>query len=489
MKILLFILTMATFAYPFSFIKHEAPDREGPTLLVIGGIHGNEPGSYFSASILSQYYTINKGNLWIVPNLNSLSIAMNSRGVNGDMNRKFADINPTDPDISIVQEIQQIIIDPKVDLILNLHDGHGFYRKEYQSTIFNPTAWGQTCVIDQESLDGNQTYKDLDKIALAVQEEVNDGLIQDHHCFAIRNTNTRFDDEEMKHSLTFFAINHNKPAFAIETSKNLPTLHEKVFYQLRAIEGYMHYMGITYTRSFDLDIENIKNILKYDGNVTINNTISLNFENLRNELSFIPLQSESNDFKFSHPLGFVVNKRGKYDLYVGNRKTCSLTPSFHEVSEYEDEVTIEIDKNLKNISFATEFFVNADFKVILHNKDMRVNIIGYSSSKGPDEANMHVSIKDLDPKYSLDSNHKVYRVEFYKGNRFCGMILAHFKLGYEMSIQHTFSTIVSANPYRRDFYLSTLNSISEVSSPSFSKEQYAISFLNTKGLYLSTYRY
>ncbi|MFZ3052687.1 MAG: hypothetical protein WA099_04700 [Sulfuricurvum sp.] len=50
-----------------------------------------------------------------------------------------------------------------------------------------------------------------------------------------------------------------------------------------------------------------------------------------------------------------------------------------------------------------------------------------------------------------------------------------------MSIQHTFSTILSANPYRKDFYLSTLNSITDIASPSFSKEQYAISFLNTKG--------
>lgn len=418
---------MTSLVYPFSFIKHETPDQKGPTLLVIGGIHGNEPGSYFSASILTQYYTINKGNLWVVPNLNSLSIAMNSRGINGDMNRKFADINPTDPDLKIVQEIKQIITDPKVDLILNLHDGHGFYRKEYQNTIFNPTAWGQTCVIDQESLDSNHTYKNLDKIALAVQEDVNGDLIQDHHCFAIRNTNTRFDDEAMKHSLTFFAINNNKPAFAIETSKNLPTLHEKVFYQLRAIEGYMRYMGISYTRSFNLDSENIKNILKYDGNVTINNTIALNFKNLRNELSFIPLQSESNDFKFSHPLGFVVNKSTKNDLYIGNRKVCSITPSFHEVGEYNDKISIEIDKNQKNITFATEFFVNADFKVILPNKDMRVNIIGYSPVDGTDEANKHVSIKDLDPKYSLDTNHKIYRVEFYKGNRFCGMVLAHFK--------------------------------------------------------------
>jgi hypothetical protein len=49
-----------------------------------------------------------------------------------------------------------------------------------------------------------------------------------------------------------------------------------------------------------------------------------------------------------------------------------------------------------------------------------------------------------------------------------------------MSKQQPFSTIVSANPYRKDYYASNLNTISQVTSPSFSKEQYAISFLNTK---------
>jgi hypothetical protein len=425
--LLLFSLFYYSYALPFSFIKHEASNQQGPTLLVIGGIHGNEPGSYFAASILSQYYTINKGNLWVVPNLNQMSIAMNSRGINGDMNRKFAEINTTDPDINIVQEMQKIILDPKVDLILNLHDGHGFYRKEYKNTIFNPGAWGQTCVIDQESLDGEHPYKDLDKIAIAVRQELNNNLIENHHCFDIRNTNTRFDDEAMKHSLTFFAINHNKPAFAIETSKNLPTLHEKVFYQLRAIEGYMHYMGIEYTKSFELNSENIKIILNDDGNVTINSTTSLKFENLRNELSFIPLQSESNNFKFSHPLGVVVKNKNKFDLYIGNRKTTSIVPSFHEVSNYDGNISIEIDNNQTNIAFATEFFVTADFKVILDDKELRVNIIGYSPKKRTNEANQHISIDDLDPKHSLDRDHKVYRVEFYRGNNFCGMILAHFK--------------------------------------------------------------
>ena len=49
------------------------------------------------------------------------------------------------------------------------------------------------------------------------------------------------------------------------------------------------------------------------------------------------------------------------------------------------------------------------------------------------------------------------------------------------STQQTYSTTVSANPYKGDFYGSSLNTISRVASPSFSKEQSTISFLNTKG--------
>lgn len=47
--------------------------------------------------------------------------------------------------------------------------------------------------------------------------------------------------------------------------------------------------------------------------------------------------------------------------------------------------------------------------------------------------------------------------------------------------QQTYSTIVSADPYKGDFYVGTFNTISSIASPSFSKDQYSVSFLNTKG--------
>jgi hypothetical protein len=53
------------------------------------------------------------------------------------------------------------------------------------------------------------------------------------------------------------------------------------------------------------------------------------------------------------------------------------------------------------------------------------------------------------------------------------------------SKQQVYSTIISANPYKGDYYSGALNTLSKTSSPSFAKEQYAVSFLNTKG-FIST---
>jgi len=53
----------------------------------------------------------------------------NQRGIYGDMNRKFSTISKDDKDLKNIEKIKSLILDKKVDLILNLHDGHGFIDK------------------------------------------------------------------------------------------------------------------------------------------------------------------------------------------------------------------------------------------------------------------------------------------------------------------------------------------------------------------------
>jgi hypothetical protein len=408
-------------------IKKENSDSN-ITLLVIGGIHGDEPGGYFAASILATHYKIHSKNLWIVPNLNKESIIKNNRGINGDMNRKFSILAHNDKDKETVEEIKKIITQKNVSLVLNLHDGNGFYRKTDKGNIFNPNAWGQTCVIDQCNL-SNQPFGDLNKIAADIKERINQKLIEEHHTFDIKNTNTKFDDEAMQLSLTYFAVTNNKPAFAIESSKNLPSLSQKVFYHLLAIEEFMNIMEISFERTFELSEQNLVAILDNYGNLNINNNIFIDLTNIKKFLSFIPIKLESNAFKFSNPLGSVVREGQNFVVYIGNKKVTTLSSQYFEMLEpckKEKEFDVIVDGKRTSLDFTSDFFVNDDFKII--KKDgYRVNVIGYKAAGQVDESGIAIRLQDFDRRFSMDVDGLVYRVEFYKNDEFCSISKVHFR--------------------------------------------------------------
>ena len=422
-----FILLLATSLFGKVQLIQKQNNDSNITLLVIGGIHGNEPGGYFAASVLATHYTIQSKNLWIVPNLNQASIINNKRGIHGDMNRKFAKIAKHDKDKETIKEIKDIILSKNVSLVLNLHDGHGFYRLKNQGSIFNPNAWGQTCVIDQCNLNEHQKFGNLDNIASKVKRNINKKLLKKHHSFNVKNTKTKYDDEAMQLSLTYFAVTNNKPAFAIETSKNLSSLSQKVFYQLMAIEEFMKIMNIKFTRNFPLNENEIAKIIKNYGTLQINGNILLNLSDIKKSLSFIPIKSKGNVLRFSHPLGDFKKVRGNYVLYVGNKKLTTLKPQYFKIAKNcQKNFDILIDGTKTSIKNTSDFFINDDFE-ILQNKGYRVNIIGYHAQGHVDESGIKINRKDLNKRYSIDKSNKIYRVEFYKNDEFCSMNMVHFR--------------------------------------------------------------
>jgi len=410
-----------------NLIKKENPDSN-TTLLVIGGIHGNEPGGYYAPSILATHYKILSKNLWIIPNLNEASILKFRRGIHGDMNRKFAHIKQNDKDKETVDAIKKIILLPRISLILNLHDGHGFYRKKSQGRIYNPKAWGQTCVIDQCKLLKKTPYFNLGKIAQEVKDDINQKLLKKHHSFNVKNTHTQRDHyKDMQQSLTYFAIQHYKPAFAIETSKRLSSLSQKVFYQLVAIESYMKIMGIKYTRDFKLNKNSINKIIKNYGTLEINHNILLNLNDIKKSLSYIPIKSKYNSFKFSNPLGSVKKVRGRYFIYIANHLVLKLKPQYFVMAaDCQEKYAFDVDGKKVLVPKASEIFVSDDFKISKTNKS-RVNVIGYYKQGVKNESGIVISYKNLNKKYAVDKRGKIFRVEFYKNNEFCSMVMVHFK--------------------------------------------------------------
>lgn len=409
----------------FNLYKKEGKIK-GNTLLIIGGIHGDEPGGYFAPAFLEKYYNIKKGNVWIIPNINGDSIIANTRGLYSDMNRKFSNIDKNDPDFEIIKKVKNVILDKKVDLVLNLHDGYGFYRNKYENAIFNPNAWGQATIIDQEKINGLDKFGNLDEIANRVNTTLNaDKLFQEHHSFNMKNTQTKFKDEQMQLSLTYFAVTNNKPAFAIETSKNITELTHKVIYQLKSIEEFMNIMNIEFERKFDINShDEVKNKVFDFGKVRINNNIVFDLNDIRKTAKFVPLKQANNDFKFEHSLANVKYSENKYEIYIGNIKVSDLYPQVFQLMESKNPIKIEIDGKSQEVNFAQEIDIKESFKIL--KSEYRVNIIGFNKNGVDSEDDILIKKADIQDVYSVDNNNAKYRVEFYKEGKFCGMIILNF---------------------------------------------------------------
>ncbi|MGE4294486.1 MAG: M99 family carboxypeptidase catalytic domain-containing protein [Campylobacterales bacterium] len=408
----------------FNLYKHNGGPASN-TLLVIGGVHGDEPGGYFAASLLATHYRITKGSLWVVPNLNFESIIKNRRGIYGDMNRKFAKVEKNDPDYASVQRIKEVVLDPRVDLVINLHDGHGFYRERWENYIFNPRAWGQTFVIDQKTL-AQAKFGNMDEIAKRISEKLNGNLAEDHHFFSIKNTETRYKDEEMQRSLTYFAVTNLKPAFGQETSKNIDALAVKVEYHLRSIEEFMKLMDIEFERSFELNFEGIQQALSGYGSLSINGHITLNLLDLRSVLRFVPMADEGNRFEFEHPLGAVKRVDNRYDLFIGNKHISSLYPQIFKLDCNNTEAVFVVDGVRKTVKMGETIEVARSFRV---DKEvpMRVNVIGFSKPGVESEEDIDISAADMIRGFSQDVRAATYRVEFYSNGAFCGMVNVRFR--------------------------------------------------------------
>jgi hypothetical protein len=424
-----FCFLLSTYAFSanlhYSLIKKES-GKEGSTLLIVGGIHGDEPGGYFAPMLLARYYKIESGNLWIVPNLNFDSIVKNSRGINGDMNRKFAKIETKDKDFDTVAEVKKLILNPKVDLTLNLHDGQGFYRDRQIDKNFNPKAWGQATIIDQQQI-SNAKYGNLAEIAKKVNQETNVDLIEDVHEFNVKNTNTKSQDKAMQQSLTYFSITNNKPAFAIETSKNITQLSHKVFYQLKTIEKFMNVMNIKYSRSFELSEENIKKLLNDDGMLEIPPTkITLDLSTLKTYIKFFPMSKDKLVYNSNNPLVAVIKDKDEYKIMNGNILVSTLKPDFIKFEHSLNDIGLIIDGKKTTAKIGSLISAKNSFQIDPIN-DYRINIIGYSKPGVVSEDGIRVEPKDFIKSYAIDKDETTYMVQFYKDKKFCGMVNIKFE--------------------------------------------------------------
>lgn len=224
---------------PVVFIQGEQP---GPTVMVQGGIQGDEPTGFLAAQLLAESRVV-KGNLIVVPRANVPSIHVHQRAVNVDMNRRFdRDYNQFYED-RLARAVRFLL--SQSSALIHLHEGSGFYDPVYVSPLRNPTRWGQSVIIDANVHD----RLDLARLVNAALTEINASVKEQDYQFKLFNTRTFEADsryaQEMRKSLTFYALaNLNIPAMAVEVSKNIGALGWKVKHQVYATSILLKHCGV-----------------------------------------------------------------------------------------------------------------------------------------------------------------------------------------------------------------------------------------------------
>jgi hypothetical protein len=224
---------------PVVFIQGEQP---GPTVMVQGGIQGDEPTGFLAAQMLAESRVI-KGNLIVVPRANVPSIHAHQRAVNVDMNRRFdRDYNQFYED-RLARAVRFLL--SQSSALIHLHEGSGFYDPVYVSPLRNPSRWGQSVIIDANV----HERLDLARLVNSALAEINATVKEPDYQFKLFNTRTFESDSryaaEMRKSLTFYALtNLNIPAMAVEVSKNIGALGWKVKHQVYATSVLLKHCGV-----------------------------------------------------------------------------------------------------------------------------------------------------------------------------------------------------------------------------------------------------
>jgi predicted deacylase len=162
---------------------------EGPTLLVTGGLHGNEPAGYRATQQI-RHWPIQCGKLIVVPRVNTPGLKRGTRWLPGEpevtrnANRNFPKTGEPNKARSVpVKALWKFIQEQKPDWVVDLHEGFDFRvvnaKSDGSSIICSGTPEMQTLAALIQN-DVNSTIENPDrKIAnLSKGSPVNGGLIR-----------------------------------------------------------------------------------------------------------------------------------------------------------------------------------------------------------------------------------------------------------------------------------------------------------------------
>ncbi len=112
----------------------------GPTVMIVGGVHGNEPAGARAAEVILGW-PIKKGKVILIPRANVPGLAANKRLIPNldtnlsNLNRNYPRAGKDEPARGeIAENIWDIALKYKPDCLLDLHEGYDFHQLNDKST-------------------------------------------------------------------------------------------------------------------------------------------------------------------------------------------------------------------------------------------------------------------------------------------------------------------------------------------------------------------
>ena len=200
--IILLVLLTRLFSPPIEV--HKFGQGNGPTICLIGSVHGNEEAGTHALydMIRNKSNNLNafKGTIYIIPNPNPLGIQYHTRYAYStnkgwyDLNRQYN--NPHNEKNPVIQTILEYV--HKSDLVLEFHEGYYFHS-------LDPSSLGST--ISPTNLVSNETID-------AMEYAINQFIHEPHKKFQI----LRDDDCAIPTTLSCYCRKNKIPYVLIEIS-------------------------------------------------------------------------------------------------------------------------------------------------------------------------------------------------------------------------------------------------------------------------------
>jgi len=130
-------------------------------------------------------------------------------------------------------------------------------------------------------------------------------------------------------------------------------------------------------------------------------------------------------FASSNPLVALTNDKNMYRVSYGNHKLITIQPQYVDFDNGLKMITMTADGITRRIPIGAIVNIQSEFSV-KSDKPYRVDVVGFRGRKNGSDAGIGISKRDLLQKYSLDKDGSKYRVEFYNGKRFAGMVIVDF---------------------------------------------------------------